>query len=631
MEGFWPCLHAAGARRRVPSPAVQPLLRYPVLNGDSASTARLSITQGCPGFCSFCLEGWDRRPYRELPLESALSAARQLKRESGADNLDIYSFNFNTHEQVDDLIFELNRIFDRVSFMSQRLDILARSPGLAALEMAGGKKSFTLGIEGISERMRAYYRKGLSQADLDACLEALVVPGVKEIKLFYIISGFEAEDDLAEFAQFCARVDTLRAARAPGLRVIASAGFLVRLPFTPLQFAPLALDESALKPISAALRAACGARGIEYREAADFGEYYVDQVLALDTGTLLPWLEDLAESRQVYETSLPRPVEASLRAFRLRHGLSDAAIAREKDAAWRPPLEFIEDESRHAVLRAHYEASRAWVDRPGCLGASCSDCGACDDGAARVRMVRHRSAHASPYGMAERTAKLLAAKAKFAERVVDVDLPEGIARAADAYRAAWLLRTLFREWPEAAAFVFSAKELLFAKDRPFAGTLGPHAGRWGRTRFALRGPDAVLLEKAAARLAGMGLSPAAAVAVGAPAATLAPAAPRWADLEFSGSAARALAAELGAWMEASGIAHTLRQGNGESTCEISKASLGKKVIERASWSDRTPGGDGTDYRYGDAFMLRISIGERARLATLLGNAGAPAARIICFR
>lgn len=613
VQGFWPCMETPGARRRVPGPAVTPLLRYPVLNGESADTARLSITAGCPGFCSFCLEGWDRRPYRELPLARALDAARELKRASGAENLDIYSFNFNTHEQVDELVFELNRIFDRVSFMSQRLDILARSPGLAALEMAGGKKSFTLGIEGISARMRAYYRKGLTGEDLEACLDTLVLPGVKEIKLFYIISGFETADDIGEFARFAAGLADLRQARSPGLRVIASAGFLVRLPFTPLQYAPLALDESALKDISAALRGACEPKGIEYREAADFGEYYVDQMLALDTGTLLPWLEALAGGAHVYETSLPRAIVASLRSFRARHGLSDQALAREKDASWRPPLEFMEDDSRHAVLRAHYEAARAEVDRPGCLGSSCSDCGACDDGAGRVRMVRHRGPHASPYALVERTSKLLGAKAKFAWHAVDIELPESIARATDAYRSAWLLRVLFRAWPESVKFVFSARELLFARDRPFAAALGARTGRWGRTRFALRGPDAALLAQAAARLADFGATGTTAAGFGAGSL---PAEPRWADLEFAGDDARATAGRLGAWLDAAGIAHTRRQDPGSpqarTVYECSRASLGRKVIESAEWIEGAA-----------APRLRISVGERANLAALFRDAGVP--------
>ena len=95
-----------------------------------------------------------------MPVAEISEAARELKAATGASGLEVFSYNFNTHADVFDLIFELNRIFRRVNFMSQRLDILADSPALAAHELAADKRSFTLGIEGISDRMRRYFRKG---------------------------------------------------------------------------------------------------------------------------------------------------------------------------------------------------------------------------------------------------------------------------------------------------------------------------------------------------------------------------------------------------------------------------------------------------------------------------------------
>ena len=40
----------------------------PLLNSPEAHTAHLQITYGCPAFCSFCFEAYDRKPYREIPL-----------------------------------------------------------------------------------------------------------------------------------------------------------------------------------------------------------------------------------------------------------------------------------------------------------------------------------------------------------------------------------------------------------------------------------------------------------------------------------------------------------------------------------------------------------------------------------
>jgi len=73
-------------------------------------------------------------------------------------------------------MFELCRVFRRVNFMSQRLDILAGSPALVSAELAADKRSFTLGIEGISERMRRYYRKGIDEVEIDEAISRLDCP-----------------------------------------------------------------------------------------------------------------------------------------------------------------------------------------------------------------------------------------------------------------------------------------------------------------------------------------------------------------------------------------------------------------------------------------------------------------------
>jgi hypothetical protein len=139
---------------------------YPVLNSPEASTAKLPISAGCPSFCSFCFEGWDRKPYREVGMSSLLAQARALKMESGASTLELGSFNFNTHSDIFGLLLELNRLFMHVNMMSQRVDVLDATPGLLKAELIAAKRSFTLGVEGISRRMRAFLSKGLGEESL---------------------------------------------------------------------------------------------------------------------------------------------------------------------------------------------------------------------------------------------------------------------------------------------------------------------------------------------------------------------------------------------------------------------------------------------------------------------------------
>ena len=58
--------------------------------------------------------------------------------------------------------------------MSQRADILASNKLLADYEVAAGKRQYTLGAEGISERMRFYFNKNLTQEMLVSAMTMLM-------------------------------------------------------------------------------------------------------------------------------------------------------------------------------------------------------------------------------------------------------------------------------------------------------------------------------------------------------------------------------------------------------------------------------------------------------------------------
>ena len=488
IPGFWPCLLSTGAKRALSPTRPDTVAKPLVLNGPNASSARLSITSGCPGYCSFCLEGWDRRPYAEADLDRLLAAARELRRSTGAEDLELYSFNFNTHERIFDLIFELNRIFRRVSFMSQRLDILASTPGLAEVERAGGKSSFTLGIEGISGRMRAWFRKGLTDEAIDACLEKSIAPGVKELKLFFIAAGIETDEDIAEFGALMKRADDLRRSRSPSTRIIASAGYLVRLPFTPLQYASFGFDRAALDGLGRRLSAACEEAGIEFRLASEPIECFVDQALSLGGDAAYRWLSALPAPGIVYDASLPeaawRSLESSLRIEGVLEGLGE-----EKGPLWRPPLSFLAGERDFETLYGHYLAATRGEDRPSCLGGRCSACGVCGDADQIRLMTGHRIEASEPRRQAGRIAALLAAKNAFPPVNAILDIPEELAGAERAYLESWALRSLSAAVPGAESVAFEARETLFSPGSPFGELFASGDLRFGLTSLALFGPD----------------------------------------------------------------------------------------------------------------------------------------------
>ena len=92
--------------------------RQYLFDSPEATTARLQISYGCPYFCTFCFEGWERKPYREVPYEELERAARQLKRATGSDTLEITSFNFNTHHDVVRLMGGLTFFYKTMEFLN---------------------------------------------------------------------------------------------------------------------------------------------------------------------------------------------------------------------------------------------------------------------------------------------------------------------------------------------------------------------------------------------------------------------------------------------------------------------------------------------------------------------------------
>ena len=140
--------------------AIEPTSLYgkmPVNWGEgNPGKAVLPISDGCAGFCSFCNESFARKPYRESTVKNVLDQARVLKAETGADKIDLFSFNFNMHKGFYELIEGLLPLFRDIGLKSQRFDSIAEDPRLIEIEKALGKSVFTCGLEGISERMRRF-------------------------------------------------------------------------------------------------------------------------------------------------------------------------------------------------------------------------------------------------------------------------------------------------------------------------------------------------------------------------------------------------------------------------------------------------------------------------------------------
>jgi radical SAM superfamily enzyme YgiQ (UPF0313 family) len=406
VEGFWAAglgspstssahrFSVAKAVARAPQ-ACDLAVSYPLLNSPEAHTSNLQVTYGCPAFCTFCFEGYDRKPYREIPLPELLATARRIKAEQGAEELNLYSFNFNTHQDILSLLLRLHHLFDRVSFKSQRIDILQHAGYLLEAEVEADKRSYTLGIEGISARQRALLHKSLPTGDIAALLDRLLAQKIREVKLFYVLTGHEQEEDILEFREFVRQLKELRRVRNRGIRVIFSFGLLIRMPFTPLRYDRLYLDEAHWRPLIGQAKSACETNGFEFRLAFEWGEYCTTQVLALGGYWLVEPIVALAEQGYSYDTTLPPTYWEALQSWMRAAGRWDETFLGAKEPGYPFALEFVRSDIDAAFLYRQYQEAIEGRDRGYCLGSNqepgtCLGCGACASAAQREALTQHQ-------------------------------------------------------------------------------------------------------------------------------------------------------------------------------------------------------------------------------------------------
>jgi radical SAM superfamily enzyme YgiQ (UPF0313 family) len=456
------------ARCDVGAAAAEPF-QQPVLPGAEATTARLSITLGCPCLCSFCYEGYDRRPFREVPAEAIVAAARRLKCEAGASTLELASFNFNTHSELARLLIALNRLFLRVNLMSQRVDILARTPGLLDLELAADKRTFTLGIEGISGRQRSFLHKSLADADIRRAMEAVCGRRIREVKLFYILTGRETGDDFAELAGFVKWLKDLRRRADAPPRFVFSFGMLVRMPFTPLRHDPPVLSKLLWRPLLGRAKSICETNGLEFRLSHQWPEYAATQALALGDPSPAELLVRLSERGCVSGEGLPRDAVRDVEQWIEEHR---EWLLAEKPQDYGFAFSFLDTENSRKALFRQYVGAKAGKD----AGYS----GDQNRSGVSAESVRELAA-------------ITQAKHKLSPVHREAAFPREAAGLGTEWKESWLMRRFLALCPGQIDNVLSFRETLLEP----SGLFGPDSAWFGKSVVAVTAWDLASFAQAA--------------------------------------------------------------------------------------------------------------------------------------
>lgn len=362
-----------------------------LLPGPQAGSAHLEISRGCPSFCSFCFESWDRKPYREASVEQIRNRAFSLKK-AGIKTCEILSFNFNCHQDIFRLHEELSSIFSNTNFMSQRIDVLYNTPQLLELELASGKNSFTLGIEGISMRMRRYFAKGLDENILLPLMNTLIRSKSRELKLFYIVAGIEQSEDFNQFADFVNSVKSICTKVGHKPRIIISTGHLVTMPHTPLGKDLRVPSESDFDTIFKTLQGITVSAGFEFRQATDYESMLASRIIASNPPGSFEGIQKTAEQGLLYDTVFNRDMLRSLiDSFNLdiKTDSNNKYPAIELSTCLTPVISNISSE----FLNKCYADTLEFVENQHCSVTStnrqCDACGGCKDSEQRLFLLDH--------------------------------------------------------------------------------------------------------------------------------------------------------------------------------------------------------------------------------------------------
>jgi|WetSurMetagenome_2_1015567.scaffolds.fasta_scaffold00149_25 radical SAM superfamily enzyme YgiQ (UPF0313 family) len=374
---------------RAAVPDLNPLLETaPVSNlSDRLGTGNLQISDGCPCFCGFCSESFGKKPYREIPAADAAAQACRMKAGMGLDKVELYSFNFNMHSELEPILENLLRMFPAVGLKSQRFDMLAQEPTMVPGLLAVGKSSLTCGLEGISARLRRYLHKSVSEDDVKRSLSKIVAAPVRELKIFLLITGKEEEKDLAEFEALLRFIKECSVESGAKPRIILSATPLVRFPWTPLEFEDAPTPE-VLRPISLRFKRLVERHGFEFRMSSDLNEYHLSQILARASHPrMYEALVDAARrTGYAYYRTVPSAFVNAFTESCEALGISSGGMlaGTQRDDGSKPWFNVDTGVERKFLIKQHKNAVE-FVDKGYCLGSAdgdgaCLACGACEAG-----------------------------------------------------------------------------------------------------------------------------------------------------------------------------------------------------------------------------------------------------------
>jgi len=193
------------------------------VEGEGGRSPIIEAARGCASKCAFCPIGWAGGSYRERPMADVEQSLLALK----GKRVNVFAPDYSSIGHLDSLEEAITSAGCKNSGKDARLD-----KTLKILNKGDGVKSYSFGIEGLSERLRAAIGKPLPGAKIVDALR-LLSGHVQQVTL-YLILGFpgEGDDDLKEFIGLLDQIREVYFGKSLHLTTT----HLHSIPHTPLQW-----------------------------------------------------------------------------------------------------------------------------------------------------------------------------------------------------------------------------------------------------------------------------------------------------------------------------------------------------------------------------------------------------------
>lgn len=327
--------------------------------------ALIEVGRGCGHACRFCAAGHLYRPPRLGQGADFLEAAGQAARQWG--RVGLVSAAVSDIEGLDELAGRVLQEGGKLSVSSLRADRLG--PDLVAALAQSRHQTVALAPEAGSMRLRRVINKHLSEDELLHAAELLILGGVPNLKLYFMVGlPSETDEDVNELIGLARRLrqQVVSAASARGHlgQVTVSLNGFVPKPWTPFQWepmAPLTLIKARMARVQKELKPLAN-----LKVTCDVPKHaQVQAALARGDRRLGPLIAGLAHGLD------PR------RAFAQAGLEPDFYAARRREHSELLPWDFID----HGISRDYLwqEARRALAGQqsPACAPATCRRCGVC--------------------------------------------------------------------------------------------------------------------------------------------------------------------------------------------------------------------------------------------------------------